>query len=265
MLGQEYQLLSSQDSSAISYAHVFNDKNIGTYSDGIGKFSIDGNFITISHINYGNTLINLNQFEGNVLYLKPVDILLDEINIVFNQEIQFELIKKPTSKFNTYYNYLNISSLEMSMVFKNQELVDYQLKNLHLPIKLGKDFPILKINIFDVSNEDKPLEQLASHVVKSLRSKSKQDIEIDVTNWNIALASGTSIAISVELIGYEVENNLSFNEYRNFKDALAIKMRKNHNLGFIRNKNHSLNWGAIKFPGEIPAEPAFELGLISLE
>lgn len=242
---QTFCLKNEKDNSVISFAHVkHKNKNMGTYSGKNGCFKVDDlSSVSISHIGFKDTLINLKNSQP-IIYLSPKKYILNEVIISENRKVKVI----PSKKFKQSNDFLNVSSYEIGTIVLNDLSEDFIIKNVRIPIKFGVDLPVLKINIyaFDLINH-KPSKLLYS---SSYQSNNKKDnyITADFEKDRIYFEKEDSYFISIELVGYDQKKGLVFKKYKNYKDALRLKIRKiKKELCFIRVKNKSLEWHPISF------------------
>jgi hypothetical protein len=106
---------------------------------------------------------------------------------------------------------------------------------------------------------------IASRIIKEYARKRKKDIETDFSTEEIRLSRNESIAISIELVGYQINNELSLQRYKRSVEALRTEMRLGNNVCFMRNKNQLMNWNALTYEGNTPFEPAFVIGIADID
>jgi hypothetical protein len=263
---QQFKLKNQKDNLPIQFAHINAINGSGTYSDQKGIFSIGADSVIITHINYKDTLILLSDLSENIIYLKPSQILLEEVKVSGNKKVDDSQISiYPEEKYKTTYMAINMSSFELGMVVKLKEFNQAQLTNVKIPVKLGKHPPLIKINVYELADNGRPSELIASKVFKDFSEKRKQLIETDFTSEEIRLSKNESIAISIELVGYQIDNEVSFQRYKRSIEALRIEMRLGNGEGVMRNKNQMMNWNKLTYEDNTPIEPAFEIEITDVE
>ncbi|MGM0581998.1 MAG: hypothetical protein ACQETL_15045 [Bacteroidota bacterium] len=263
---QEFQLLSQKDSAAVQFAHINAINESATYSDDMGFFSIETDSVIITHINYKDTLISLNNLSANKIYLKPNPILLKEVQVQTNKKVvDSEFSIYPVDKYKTDFLALNMSSFEFAMVFDLKNYDQAQLSKVKIPVKLGKDHPLIKLNVYELADNGRPSNLISSRVIKEYFTRRNQIIEVDFIQDRIIITRDESIAISIELVGYQMDDEISFKQYDKSKNALRIAMRLGNNEGFMRDKNQFMNWNMLNYKEDSSFEPAFVIGFTELK
>lgn len=263
---QQFKLVNQKDHLPVQFAHVNAINGSGTYSDEKGIFSIEADSVIFTHINYKDTLILLSDLSENIIYLKPSPILLEEVKVSGNKTVDDSQISiYPIGKYKTTYMALNMSSFELGMLVKLKEFNQTQLTNVKIPIKLGKHPPLIKINVYDLADNGRPSELLASKALKDFSKKRKQLINTDFTSEEIIFSKNDPIVLAIELVGYQIDDKLSFQQYKRSIDALRIEMRMGNNKGFMRNKNQMMHWNILSYEENTAFEPAFELEFMGIE
>jgi hypothetical protein len=231
---QQFKLLNQKDHLPVQFAHINAINGSGTYSDQIGDFSIEADSIIITHINYEDTLILLSDLSEKIIYLKPSRILLDEVQVSGNKKLDdSQKSIFPEGRFKTSFMALNMSSFEIGMVVKLKDLKHTQLTNVKIPVKLGKHPPLIKINVYELADNGRPSKLIASKLLKEFSENRKQIIETDFLAEEIILSKNDPIVIAIELVGYQIDNEISFQQYKRSSEALRIEMRLQNNKGFM--------------------------------
>ncbi|WKK79325.1 hypothetical protein [Marivirga arenosa] len=81
----------------------------------------------------------------------------------------------------------------------------------------------------------------------------------------IIFSKNDPIVIAIELVGYQIDNEISFQQYKQSSQALRIEMRLGNNKGFIRNKKQMVNWNILSYEENTAFEPAYELEFMGIE
>jgi hypothetical protein len=118
-------------------------------------------------------------------------------------------------------------------VVKLKDLKHTQLTNVKIPVKLGKHPPLIKINVYELADNGRPSKLIASKLLKEFSENRKQIIETDFLAEEIILSKNDPIVIAIELVGYQIDNEISFQQYKRSSEALRIEMRLQNNKGFM--------------------------------
>ncbi|MDY8134150.1 hypothetical protein [Aquimarina sp. 2201CG5-10] len=168
-----------------------------TNEDGVVDVILKDELLTISHLNYQELTLTLQEIKSsNTLYLKPVDVGLDEV--IVNS---FNLKKALQYVLENYYNLYVSYSTEKECSFKEKLIVDGEIHRLILSelklwtkdaalnnrkldkttkLKLGaishnKNVPLA----FDINNDGIANPEASGHIItKSLLANSYLDVAI---------------------------------------------------------------------------------------
>ncbi len=240
---QVFCLKSSTTGSSIDYAHIsFLDSNKGTYSDENGCFNVKEEIdsVLISHISFEDTILVMRELPS-IIYLNTKENQLTNI-VISAKRKGYSKKKKLLLPKNKENNYLNIPSFEIGRALKKTGNDKWIFINkIYFPLKIGKDIPLLKVNLYTFNTDtNRPDSLIWSDVMKDKNYKKNiailDDLSIDISNYN-------DLFVSIELIGYIQNDKNIFTPYSNSKNALRIYMIKgNKNKTYIRNKNIERKW-----------------------
>lgn len=188
---QVFCLKSSTTGSSIDYAHIsFLGSSEGTYSDEYGCFDLkeEVDSLFISHISFEDTVLCVKEL-SSVIYLKTKENQLTSIIISakrknFPKKHKLSLPKKKEN------NYLNIPSFEIGKILEKTNNDKWIfIDKIYFPLKVGKDTPLLKVNLYNFNNDtNRPNALIWSIMLEEENYKKNivllDNLSIDVSNYN---------------------------------------------------------------------------------
>ena len=245
LFAQKIYLKDKSTNESIPYAHIaFSNNGKGTHSNEEGCFELKDNVdsLYITHISFRDTVISTENLP-NVLYLNQSENQLKSIDIRSSKKSKNN--RDSFTPERDSKSHFNVTSFEIGTTFLKKEYKNWNfIKEVRIPITLGKDFPILRINIYKYDIEKKiPYLPIWSALV---REKDYKKNEIILEGLFLDIKNEDNLFVSLDLISHDVnETNLSIDipPYSNYKDALEVWIRKRKgSYCLIRNKRAKSDW-----------------------
>lgn len=229
-------LKDSISSNFIEFASIsVKNKNIGTYSDASGKFTIKGLYefdtIIIRHITYKTLYIPVNEIkQNNFIYLQPQTIPLEEVLVKPNKysgKMIWTLNSQSKSTFTGFSGFelgtFVYSKIENSLI--NEIIIKTKKSN-----KAGEYY--VKLHLYHINNGKPSDEILLSKNIFVLNAKTK-NIRITIENENIRLPN-TGIFVSLEWVGKKENNGFNKNITTNLIPQVIVTDKRTSNKTIYR-------------------------------
>lgn len=240
---QKFCLKDKITNEKIQYAHIaFSNNGKGTYSDSDGFFELKENVdsLYITHIGFRDTIISTKNL-SKVIYLNSSENQLKSIEVSStNKSKRFDFLLRKKAKVPFNLPSIEIGTTSLSKDYQNWNFI----REIRIPIKLGKDTPILRVNIYRFDSETmKPSLPIWSALVKEENYKKNEiifeDLLLDIQNEEAIFAS-------LDIVSYDVNNvnaPIHVSPYSNSRDAMKIWLRRREgSYCMFRNKRVDSGW-----------------------
>ena len=243
MYGQNFKtfsLVSQQDSTSISYAHIFLDDKLASFTDELGTFKIDlnSNFKTlkIKHIAYQTMLVNKYALKNiSELYMRENENFLDEVLISINKNPKhFSLLPEKSGKeyfmksLDVTFPYDVKNAVYIPNQFKNGV---YTIKNILFETRKGQEDPDSKyipfmLNLMTVDSLTLlPKDKIFSQDLAVGKKENQKLMKVDVSSYDIEFPKN-GIFIVVSLYDKEYYESNGFIERPGFGQTQIAKNSK---------------------------------------
>jgi len=246
VFAQKFYLKDKLTNEEVEYAHIaFSNNGKGIYSDEIGFFELKAvtDSIYITHIGFRDTIISTRNLP-TIIYLTTSENQLKSIEVSSTRQAKRFTFRKETKTS------FNVCAIEIGTTFSKKDNEKWNfIREIRIPIKLGKDVPIIRVNVYEFDFETmKPTLPIWSLLVKEENYKKN---EIVLEGLFLDLEDKEALFISLDIVSYNINDinaPIHIPPYSNSNDAIEIWLRKREeSYAMIRNRRVNSGWVVFPF------------------